>query len=150
MSRHIAAKREIEKAMNILDERRDVAIAIAANAGEQERSLKVAYRQAHRRERNNNREKLGEQAAIPAYFDEILTPQLPAFEFSKERDQANSAVTSIEQNIRALNVTREWLETHIQGVQKGLSSIDKKVASEISRVRAKREASEDASKKKRA
>ena len=150
LSRHIAAKREIEKAMNILDERRDVAIAIASNAGEQERSLKVAYRQAHRRERNNHREKLGEQAAVPAYFDEIVTPQLPPFDFSKERDQANAAITTIEHNIKALNITREWLETHIQKVQQGLSSVDKKVASEIAKVRAKRQASDQEPAKKRA
>lgn len=150
MSRHIAAKREIEKAMNILDERRDVAIAIASNASEQERSLKVAYRQAHRRERNNHREKLGEQAAVPAYFDEIVTPQLPPYEFSKEREQANAAASVIEQNIKALNITREWLETHIQQVQKGLSSVDKKVIEEIAKVRAKRQAETPPNAKKRA
>ena len=150
LSRHIAAKREIEKAMNILDERRDIAVAIASNAGEQERSLKVAYRQAHRRERNNHREKLGEQAAVPAYFDEIVTPQLPPFDFSKEREQANGALTAIEQNIKALNITREWLETHIQQVQKGLSSIDKKVADEIAKARAKRQGDDQMQSKKRA
>jgi hypothetical protein len=134
-SRHVAAKREIEKAMNVLETRRDKALAIAARAAEQERSLKVAYRQAHRRQRNALRDKLGEQAAVPAYFDEILTPQLPPFDFSKERDQANAAIKSIEQNITALNLTREWLETHIQKVQKGLSSIEKKVDQEIGKIR---------------
>lgn len=150
LSRHTAAKREIEKAMNILDERRDVAIAIASNAGEQERSLKVAYRQAHRRERNNHRERLGEQASVPAYFDEIVTQQLPPFDFSKERDLANKSIKAIDQNIKALNITRAWLETHIQSVQTGLSSIDKKVAEEIAKVRAKRENQDAAPVKKRA
>jgi hypothetical protein len=133
--RHVAAKREIEKAMNILDTRRDQAVSIAARAADQERSLKVAYRQAHRRQRNSVRDKLGEQAAVPVYFDEILTPQLPAFDFAKERDQANATIKSIENNITALNITREWLETHIQQVQKGLSSIEKKVGEEISKIR---------------
>jgi hypothetical protein len=41
----------------------------------------------------------------------------------------------IDQNITALNLTREWLETHIQHVQQGLSSIEKKVVEEIGRVR---------------
>ncbi|KCZ93934.1 sulfite exporter TauE/SafE family protein [Hyphomonas johnsonii] len=135
LSRHAAAKREIEKAMNVLDSRRDVAASIAANAADQERSLKVAYRQAHRRQRNQLRDKLGEQAACPAYFDEIVTPQLPPFDFKKERDQANAAIKTIDQNLTALNLTREWLETHIQQVQKGLSSIEKKVGEEIEKVR---------------
>ncbi len=135
LSRHVAAKREIEKAMNLLETRRDLAIAIASRAADQERSLKVAYRQAHRRQRNALRDKLGEQAAVPAYFDEILTPQLPPFDFSKERAQANAAIKIIDQNIVALNLTREWLETHIQQVQQGLSSIEKKVVEEISKVR---------------
>lgn len=134
-SRHTAAKREIEKAMNILDTRRDQAMAIARKAGEQERSLKIAYRQAHRRARNAAREKLGEQAAIPAYFDEIVTPNLPPFDFGREREQANDAVAAIENNLTALNIAREWLEGHIQQVQRGLSSIDKKVAEELGRAR---------------
>lgn len=135
LSRHAAAKREIEKAMNLLESRRDIAVAIAAKAADQERGLKVAYRQAHRRMRNSLRDKLGEQAACPAYFDEILTPQLPPFEYAKERAQANAAIKVIDQNITALNLTREWLETHIQQVQQGLSSIEKKVVEEIGRVR---------------
>jgi hypothetical protein len=141
-SRHTSAKREIEKAMNILDTRRDQAMAIARKAGEQERSLKIAYRQAHRRARNAAREKLGEQAAIPAYFDEIITPNLPPFDFSREREQANGAIAEIDNNLTALNITREWLEGHIQRVQQGLSSIDKKVAEELSLARAAREGTE--------
>lgn len=135
LSRHVAAKREIEKAMNMLESRRDVAVSIAAKAADQERGLKVAYRQAHRRMRNSLRDKLGEQAACPAYFDEIITPQLPPFDTSKERAQANAAIKVIDQNVMALNLTREWLETHIQQVQQGLSSIEKKVVEEIGRVR---------------
>ncbi|MEQ9507237.1 MAG: hypothetical protein RLO80_13325 [Hyphomonas sp.] len=135
LSRHAAAKREIEKAMNVLESRRDIAVSIAAKAADQERGLKVAYRQAHRRMRNSLRDKLGEQAACPAYFDEIITPQLPPFDYAKERAQANAAIKVIDQNVMALNLTREWLETHIQQVQQGLSSIEKKVADEISRVR---------------
>jgi hypothetical protein len=135
LSRHAAAKREIEKAMNELESRRDIAVAIAAKAADQERSLKVAYRQTHRRHRNQLRDKLGEQAACPAYFDEIVTPQLPPFDYTKERDQANAAIKAIDQNLKALNMTREWLETHIQQVQKGLSSIEKKVGEEIEKVR---------------
>ena len=135
LSRHAMAKREIEKAMNLLESRRDIAVSIAAKAADQERGLKVAYRQAHRRTRNSLRDKLGEQAACPAYFDEIITPQLPPFDYAKERAQANAAIKVIDQNITALNLTREWLETHIQQVQQGLSSIEKKVAEEIGRVR---------------
>jgi len=138
-SRHVAAKREIEKAMNVLETRRDVAVAIAARAGDQERSLKVAYRQAHRRSRNAVRDTLGEQANVPAYFDEIVTPVMPPFDYTKDRDQANAAITTIENNIKALNITRQWLEQHIQQVQKGLSSIEKKVGEEISRIREERE-----------
>lgn len=135
LSRHAQAKREIEKAMNVIEARRDIAVAVAAKAADQERGLKVAYRQAHRRQRNQLRDKLGEQAACPAYFDEILTPQLPPFDLTKERAQANAAIKTIEQNIMALNLTREWLETHIQHVQQGLSSVEKKVVEEIARVR---------------
>ena len=121
--------------MNVIEARRDIAVAVAAKAADQERGLKVAYRQAHRRQRNQLRDKLGEQAACPGYFDEILTPQLPPFDLSKERTQANAAIKTIEQNILALNLTREWLETHIQHVQLGLSSVEKKVVEEIARVR---------------
>jgi len=135
LSRHAMAKREIEKAMNLLESRRDIAVSIAAKAADEERGLKVAYRQAHRRTRNSLRDKLGEQAACPAYFDEILTPQLPPFDYAKERAQANAAIKVIDQNVTALNLTREWLETHIQQVQQGLSSIERKVAEEIGRVR---------------
>lgn len=143
-NRHIAAKREIEKAINLLETRRDIAVEIAARAGDQERSLKVAYRQAHRRERNANRERLGEQAPVPAYFDEIVTPNLPAFDYSKEREQAMAAIKRIEQNITALNITREWMEQHIQQVQKGLSSIEKRVGDHIQAIREKREAQDHA------
>lgn len=135
LSRHGQAKREIEKAMNVIEARRDIAVAVAAKAADQERGLKVAYRQAHRRQRNQLRDKLGEQAACPVYFDEILTPQLPPFDLTKERTQANAAIKTIEQNITALNLTREWLETHIQHVQQGLSSMEKKVVEEIAKVR---------------
>ena len=138
-SRHTAAKREIEKALNELEERRDLAVAIAARAGDQERSLKVAYRQAHRRQRNALRDELGEQAAVPAYFDEIVTPNLPAFDYTKERELADTAITAIENNLKALNISREWLEQHIQQVQKGLSSIEKKALEEISKVREARQ-----------
>lgn len=141
-TRHTAAKREIEKSLNILEANRDKAVGIAAKAGDQERSLKIAYRQAHRRARNKFRDKLGEQAAIPAYFDEIVTPNLPAFDLSKEREQANAAIKSIEQNLTALNLSREWLETHIQSVQKGLSSIQKQVNKEVAKVRESRMASQ--------
>jgi hypothetical protein len=134
-SRHISAKREIEKAMNLLDARRDFAIAIASRAADQERSLKVAYRQAHRRARNANRDRLGEQAACPAYFDEIVTPQLPSYDMVKEREQAQAAIKAIDNNMTALNICREWLEQHIQHVQQGLSSIEKKVVEEIGMVR---------------
>ena len=133
--RHTAAKREIEKSLNELEAHRDRAVGIAAKAGDQERSLKIAYRQAHRRARNKFRDKLGEQAAIPAYFDEIVTPNLPGFDLTKEREQANQAIKTIEQNLTALNLTREWLETHIQSVQKGLSSIQKQVQTEVAKAR---------------
>jgi len=141
-SRHVQAKREIEKAINELETRRDHAMAVAAKAGEQERTHKVAYRQAHRRQRNASRDELGEQAACPAYFDEIVTPDLPPFDYGKERDQASSAIATIEHNISALNITREWLEKHIQDVQQGLSSIERRVHGEIAKVRAAREARE--------
>ncbi|HBF89784.1 MAG TPA: hypothetical protein DDX09_01330, partial [Hyphomonas atlantica] len=84
---------------------------------------------------NANRDRLGDQAPCPEYFSEIVTPQLPPFDYSKEREQANKAIAAIDNNIKALNQTREWLEQHIQQVQKGLSSIEKKVADEISKVR---------------
>lgn len=136
--RHSAAKREIEKALNELEERRDLAVAIAARAGDQERSLKVAYRQAHRRQRNALRDVLGDQAEVPAYFEEIVTPNLPPFDYTKERGQADAAMKAIENNMTAINITREWLEQHIQEVQKGLSSIEKKAREEIARVREER------------
>ncbi|MEO0818631.1 MAG: hypothetical protein AAFX86_15165 [Pseudomonadota bacterium] len=138
--RHVQAKREIEKALNELETRRDHAVAIASKAGEQERTQKVAYRQAHRRQRNAMREELGEQAACPAYFDEIVTPDLPRFDYGKEREQASAAIATIEHNISAMNITREWLEKHIQEVQQGLSSIEKRVHAEISKTRSAREA----------
>ncbi len=141
-SRHVTAKREIEKALNELEERRDLAASIAARAGDQERSLKVAYRQAHRRQRNSLRDTLGEQADVPAYFDEILTPNLPPFDYSKERAQADAALKVIENNLTALNISREWLEQHIQQVQKGLSTIEKKTRDEVARVREARLASQ--------
>lgn len=138
--RHVTAKREIEKAMNELEERRDFAASIAARAGDQERSLKVAYRQAHRRQRMAMRDVLGEQADVPAYFDEILTPTIPSFDYSKERDQADAALKAIDNNMTALNITREWLEQHIQQIQEGLSSVEKKAREEVARVREQRHA----------
>lgn len=146
-SRHVAAKREIEKAINLIEARRDEAMAIAARAGDQERSQKIAYRQAHRRQRNALREVLGDQAPCPAYFDEIVTPELPAFDYAKERELAGSAIRAIENNIMALNLTREWLEKHIQEVQTGLSSLEKRVHGEIARIRETREAGERAAAK---
>jgi hypothetical protein len=137
-TRHVAAKREIEKALNELELRREKAAAICASVGEQERSQKVAYRQAHRRARNSLRESLGEQAACPAYFDEIVTPDQPGFDYTREREEARAAVSAIEHNITALNITREWLEKHIQEVQHGLSSIDVRVHEEIAKIRESR------------
>lgn len=144
-TRHTAAKREIEKSLNALEAHRDRAVGIASKAGDQERSLKIAYRQAHRRARNKLRDKLGEEAAIPAYFDEIVTPNVPGFDLSKEREQANAAIKTIEQNLTALNLSREWLETHIQSVQKGLSSIEKQVNTEIAKAREARLSQEQSS-----
>ncbi|MEL6662423.1 MAG: hypothetical protein AAFR33_05420 [Pseudomonadota bacterium] len=141
-SRHVQAKREIEKAINELETRRDHAMAVASKAGEQERTQKVAYRQAHRRQRNALREALGDQAACPAYFDEIVTPDLPSFDYGKEREQASAAIATIEHNITALNIAREWLEKHIQEVQQGLSSIQKRVAAEMAKSREARQARE--------
>ncbi len=141
-SRHVTAKREIEKAMNELEERRDFAVSIAARAGDQERSLKVAYRQAHRRQRNSLRDVLGDQAEVPAYFEEIITPNLPAFDHGKERALADAAIKAIENNLTAISITREWLEQHIQQVQKGLSSIEKKARDEVARVREERQSSQ--------
>jgi len=138
-SRHVAAKREIEKAMTELETRRERALAIASRCADQERGLKIAYRQAHRRERNGLRDKLGDQAACPAYFDEIVTPNLPTFEYDKEREMAAAAIQTIEQNITALTITRKWLETHIQSVQKGLSSIEQRVDAHISNIRKERQ-----------
>jgi len=149
-SRHLQAKREIEKAMNLLETRRDQAVAIAQRAGEQERSHKVTYRQAHRRERNTVRDTLGDQAEVPAYFDEILTPNLPPFDFSKERAQADAAIKAIDQNMVALNITRQWLEQHVQEVQHGLSTIQTRVGEEIAKARGAREAREQAQKAKSA
>lgn len=134
-SRHVAAKREIEKAMTELETRREHARAVTSRCGDQERGLKIAYRQAHRRERNRLRDTLGDQSACPAYFDEIVTPMLPTFEYDKERDMTVAAIQAIEQNITALTITRKWLETHIQTVQKGLSTIEQRVGENISAIR---------------
>jgi hypothetical protein len=139
----VNAKREIEKALNELETRRAHAMSVASKAGEQERSHKVAYRQAHRRQRNGLRETLGDQAPCPVYFDEILTPDLPGFDYGKEREQAKAAVETIEHNITAINICREWLETHVQEVQKGLSSVEKRVHDHIANIRAAREAGHD-------
>ena len=142
-TRHVNAKREIEKALNELETRRAHAMSVASKAAEQERSHKVAYRQAHRRQRNGLRETLGDQAPCPVYFDEILTPDLPGFDYGKEREQAKAAISTIEHNITAINICREWLETHVQEVQKGLSSVEKRVHDHIANIRAAREAGHD-------
>ncbi|MEM1106425.1 MAG: hypothetical protein AAGH87_08535 [Pseudomonadota bacterium] len=144
-SRHLQAKREIEKALNALETSRDEALSIAAKAGEQERTHKVAYRQAHRRQRNGLRDTLGDQAACPAYFDEIVTPDVPAFDYGAARENASRAISTIEHNLSALNITREWMEKHIQEVQRGLSSLDRRVQGELSRIAGARRdhASED-------
>lgn len=139
-SRHVAAKREIEKAVTLLETRREQALAISSRCADQERGLRIAYRQAHRRERNGLRDKLGEQAACPVYFDEIMTPIVPNFEYDKERAMSSNAVMVIEQNITALTITRKWLETHIQSVQKGISSIEQRVGDEVTQIRRSREA----------
>ncbi|MEO1015824.1 MAG: hypothetical protein AAFX08_11620 [Pseudomonadota bacterium] len=123
-TRHAEAKREIEKSLNWLETRRANASAVASRCADQERSLKVAYRQAHRKARNAARDKLGEQAAVPYYFEEIVTPDLPQFDYTEERELANAAVRRIDDNLTALAVTREWLETHVQDVQDQLASID--------------------------
>ena len=149
-SRHVAAKREIEKAMTELETRREQALAVASRCADQERGLKIAYRQAHRRERNGLRDKLGEQAECPAYFDEIVTPTLPTFEYEKERELAAAAIKAIEQNITALALTRKWLETHIQSVQKGLSSIEQRVGEHIQNIRKDRQQSKSSDRAKSA
>jgi len=116
-SRHVEAKREINKAINELETRRDIAIAVAAKAADQERTLITAYRQAHRRQRMAMAEVLGDQAEVPAYFDEIVTPTLPDFNYDDEQMLALNAAEQITQNIAALSKTREWLERHIQEQQ---------------------------------
>ncbi len=147
--RHTEAKREIEKSINWLEGRREQALTIAGRVGDQERSLKIAYRQAHRRERNNFREELGDQAAVPAYFDEIVTPNVPGFEYDKERVQADAAIKTIEGNIRAMTITRQWLDTHIQSVQKGLSTIEKKVEQYVDEIRSERDTNSTSAKSKK-
>ena len=127
VNRHAEAKREIEKGLNWLDLRRAEAEALAAKAGDQERVLKAAYRQAHRRERNLFRDELGDQAECPVYFDEIVTSTVPEFNLVREREQADRAIKAIDLNIKALTICRQWLDTHIQSVQKGLASVEKKV-----------------------
>ena len=44
---------------------------------------------------------------------------------------------AIENNIQALNIVREWMESHIQQVQKGLSSIEERVGGHIQAMRDK-------------
>ncbi|MEM7768463.1 MAG: hypothetical protein AAF253_13410 [Pseudomonadota bacterium] len=116
-SRHVEAKREINKAINELETRRDQAVAFAAKAADQERTLVAAYRQAHRRQRMAMSEVLGAQAEVPVYFDEIVTPDLPEFRYDDEQKLALSAVQQIAENISELNRTREWLEKEIQEEQ---------------------------------
>ena len=149
-SRHVAAKREIEKAMTLLETRREQALAISSRCADQERGLRIAYRQAHRRERNGLRDTLGDQAACPAYFDEIMTPIIPTYEYDKERAMASNSISAIDQNITALTLTRKWLETHIQSVQKGISSIEKRVGDEVTSIRKARENSNPQAHKKTA
>ena len=74
---------------------------------------------------------------MPAYFDEIVTPNIPPLDTQKEREQANAAIKAIENNIQALNIVREWMESHIQQVQKGLSSIEERVGGHIQAMRDK-------------
>jgi len=119
-SRHVEAKREINKAINELEMRRDIAVAVAAKAADQERILMASYRQAHRRQRMAMTEVLGAQAEVPVYFDEIVTPDLPEFRYDDEQKLALAAVQQITQNISELNRTREWLEKHIQEQQQRL------------------------------
>ncbi|MEM8920214.1 MAG: hypothetical protein AAGB25_02530, partial [Pseudomonadota bacterium] len=121
-ARHTEARREIEKAMNDLEMKREQALAVASRCADQERGLKIAYRQAHRRMRNNLREKLGEQAAIPAYFDEIVTPDVPVFEYDEERALAGASIKTLTDNIAALAHARKWLEQNIQDVQREINS----------------------------
>ena len=122
-SRHLMAKREIEKAMTQLETAREQALGIADRAADQERGLKMAYRQSHRRMRNALRDTLGEAANIPVYFDEIITPKTPEFDYGSERSHASDALLSIETNIREISETRKWLEQHIQTTQERLDSI---------------------------
>ena len=116
-SRHVEAKREINKAINELETRRDIAVAVAAKAADQERTMMAAYRQAHRRQRMALSEVLGAQAEVPVYFDEIVTPDLPEFSYDDEQKLALAAVQQIASNIAELNKTREWMERHIQEEQ---------------------------------
>lgn len=125
--RHAEAKREIEKSINWLELRREQAHVLAERVGDQERGLKIAYRQANQRERNNCRDTLGDLAVAPAYFDEIITPIVPEYGYAKERAQADEAIKTIELNMQALTIVRQWLDIHIQSVQSGLSSVEKKV-----------------------
>ncbi|MEL6244800.1 MAG: hypothetical protein AAFQ85_05550 [Pseudomonadota bacterium] len=129
-TRHVAAKREIEKAITLLEARREEAMAVAAKAGDQERGLKIAYRQSHRKMRNALRDTLGDEARIPAYFDDIVTPTMPELEYQAERDLANETISSVDRNISQLNACRRWLEEHIQDSQERLKSVDRMDAGE--------------------
>ena len=125
VNRHSEAKREIEKAINWLDVRREEAQGLASKVGDQERVLKISYRQAHRRERMNYREELGENAECPLYFDEIVTPNAPAFAPNIEREEANKALQVIDHNIKVLTESRVWLDKHIQEQQEKLATVNK-------------------------
>ena len=135
MNRHAEAKREILKSVSWLEQRREQAMGLAAKVGDEERSLKVAYRQAHRRERNNHREALGPQAACPAYFDEIVTPNVPDFELTREREQADEAIKAIDHNIKALTISRKWLDHNIHAVQNELKSVEQRVDGYVKDIR---------------
>ena len=117
---HTEAKREIEKSVNWLELRLEEAQSLAAKVGDEERKLIAAYRQEHRRERNQQREILGEQSACPIYFDDIVTVNMPDFVYDRERRQANEAIDLIASNMNALVESRKWLEEYIQYMQNQL------------------------------
>ncbi len=82
--------------------------------------------------------------------EEMVTPNMPPFDYSKERALADTALKAIENNLTALNISREWLEQHIQQVQKGLSSIQRKTRDEVAKVREERLTSQHDSHARRA
>ena len=130
MNRHTEAKREVSKSINWLELRREEAQGLAGKIGDEERTQLTAYRQAHRRERNNFRSELGDQARCPVYFDDILTSSLPDFDYSRERQQADAASQTIEANITALMSARKWLDEYIQYKQDDIKSKEQKADTE--------------------